>query len=81
MADTPVLWVECEHGEGDDYLHYGDRNVRRVPFWEAVERMTTADLAAVAEQGDPSFIFDDGLESRLRVRNAKRLRAAIGDNG
>ena len=31
MADTPVLWAECEHGKGDDYLHYGDRSVRRVP--------------------------------------------------
>jgi len=31
MADTPALWAECEHGEGSDFLHYGDRNVRQVP--------------------------------------------------
>ena len=54
MADTPRLWVECEHGEGDDHLHYGDRSVRRVPagalLIEDPKRLTaelTAEIARI----------------------------------
>jgi len=53
----------------------------RVPFDEAVERMVEVDLEVFQKEadGDPSFIFDDGLPDRLRVRNGLRLRAALGE--
>ena len=85
MAE-PELW---RFGElrGEDFQLYRDDELRhlggvRVPDG-AVERMVEFDLAAIQQDanGDPSFIFDDGLEERLRVRNERRLRAAVGGEG
>jgi len=87
MTDTPVLWAECEHGEGDDHLHYGEQTVRRVP----VGALLIPDEAAVeraaqkiADYFQP-FLWRHGREkdalpmAREALGNA--LRAAIGDNG
>jgi len=87
MADTLRLWVECKHGEGDDFLHYGDRNVRRVGEDAARGRIVTELLEAfgVADEGlqvlsSGRFGFRPEREWVLDLA-AKVLRAAAGENG
>jgi len=73
MAETPALWAECEHGKGDDYLHYGEQTVRRVPAGalviedpdKAVERMLNA--------------AGDGWANATRQIMTRLLHAAAGE--
>ena len=86
MADTPVLWVECEHGGGDDFLHYGDRNVRRVPVGALL--IEDADKAAEAIALLLIEWDDSGTWPQLNDRSGicyaeagrRLLRAACGES-